>query len=64
MVEEQLDEQTQVLAVDLVRVPVHLEHREPVLPVDLGAGGAPPGALGEVTAQDRAGLHVLQAELT
>ena len=34
VVQEELDEQTEVLAVDLVRVAVHLEDAEVVLPVE------------------------------
>ena len=32
VVQEQLDEQAEVLTVDLVRVPVHLEHGQPLFP--------------------------------
>lgn len=35
VVQEELDQQTQVLTVDLVDVSIHLEHREPLVAVDL-----------------------------
>lgn len=45
MVEEQLGEQAQVLAVDLVGVAVHLEHGDVAAAVDLRGGRVPPQAL-------------------
>ena len=58
VVEEELDQQTEVLAVDLVGVAVHLEHGHPVPPVDLHPGGMAPGTLLQVALQDRPRLHV------
>ena len=63
VVQEQLDQETQVLTVDLVGVAVHLVHGHPVLPVDLITRRMSPGTLLEMSLQDGARLHVLQAEL-
>ena len=63
VVQEELDQETEVLTIDLVRVAVHLEHGHPVLPIDLHPGRMSPGTLLHVSLQDGAGLHVLQAEL-
>ena len=64
VVEEELDQQTEVLAVDLVGVAVHLEDRHAVLPVDLHPGRMSPRTFLHVSLEDGARLHVLQTELT
>ena len=64
VVEEQLDEQAEVLTVDLVGVPVHLEHGHAVLPVDLHPGRVAPRALLQMLLEDGPRLHILQTELT
>ena len=63
VIKEELDEETEVLTIDLVGVAVHLEHGHPVLAVDFEARRMAPGALADVSFQDRAGLHVLKAKL-
>ena len=63
VVQEQLDKKAKVLTIDFVCVPVHLVDGEVVLPVDLGAWRVTPGALLDVTPQNRPRLHVLEAKL-
>lgn len=63
VVEEQLRQQTQVLAVDFVCVAVHLEDGDFSAAVDLCAGRVAPRALVEVPIEDELAFRVLQAEL-
>lgn len=63
VVQEQLGQQTEVLAVDLVGVAIHLEHGDVATAVDLGSRRVAPGALVEVARQHRPTLGILQAEL-
>ena len=63
VVEEELGEEAQVLAVDLVLAAVDLEHGHAAAPVDLLAGRAVHDALGPVTHRHEPALHVLEAEL-
>lgn len=63
VVQEQLGQQAEVLAVDLVGVAVHLEDGDVAAAVDLGGRRVAPHALVLVPQQHRAALRVLQAEL-
>lgn len=63
MVEEQLGEEAEVLAIDLVSVAVHFEDRDVPAAIDLRGGRVAPQALVQVTYQHRPTLRVLQAEL-
>lgn len=63
MIEEQLGEEAEVLAIDLVGVAVHLEDGDVATPVDLGGGRVSPQTLVQVSQQHRPTLRVLQAEL-
>ena len=64
VIEEEFDEETEVLTVDLVGVAVHLEHRHAVPSVDLHPGRVAPRALLQMLLEDGPRLHVLQTELT
>ena len=63
VIEEEFDEETEVLTVDLVGVAVHLEHGHPVLAVYLDPGRVPPRTLLQVALEDGPRLHVLETEL-
>lgn len=63
VIEEQLRQQTQILTVDLVHVPVDFEHGNLAAPVDLGGGRVSPRALVLMPFQHRFALGVLQTEL-
>ena len=64
VIEEEFDEETEVLTVDLVGVTIHLKYGHSVLPVDLDTRRMSPGTFGEMTLQDGPRLHVLQTKLT
>ena len=59
VVQEQLDQQTEILTIDLVGLSVHLEDGEAVLAVNLRAGGTAPGALAQVMLQHGPRLGVV-----
>ena len=64
VVQEELGQEAQVLAVDLARHAVHLEDGEVVLAVDLVRRRVVPEALGTVPLENAPTLHVLETELT
>merc|ERR1719450_1306538 len=63
VIQEQFDQKTEVLTVDLVGVTIHLKHGHSILPVDLHTWRMSPGTFGEMTLQDGPRLHVLQTKL-
>ena len=63
VVEKELGEQAQVLAVDLVELAVHFEEAHRVLAIDLAARRMTPHALLQVPLQHRVRLHVDEAVL-
>ena len=64
VVQEELGEKTEVLAVDFTDCTVHLVNGDVVFPVYLVGGRMEPLTLGSVAIQDITCLHVLDAKLT
>ena len=62
VIEEELCQEAEVLAVDLTAHAVHLEDRKVGLAVDLVGGRVEPGALSAVSLENAAALHILEAE--
>ena len=63
VIQKQLGEETEVLAVDLAGHAVHFEDGEVFVAVDFVGRRVKPVALGPVALQDPPALHVLEAEL-
>ena len=63
VVQEQLGQEAEVLAVDLAGHAVHLEDGEVLVAIDFVGRRMKPVALGPVALQDSPALHVLEAEL-
>lgn len=63
VIEEKLGQQTEILAIDFVDVAIHFEDGQVIFAIDFRSWRMPPQALGHVSIQNGATLHVLETEL-
>lgn len=63
VIEKELGQKAEILAIDLVDVAVHLKHGQVIFAVDFGGRWMTPQALGHVPIQNGTAFHVFETEL-